>query len=235
MLASVVGIIFDLVELTVMGLDGGEKLGVGDQLFRSPPVPIKGHVFDEAHHHSSILGPFDKIEHILAIIEASHDDDVDLDIFHTHRQGKIEPMENLFESLRRSSRHELEFEWVKRVEGDIQMGESTSHEVCKVTGQGNAIGRDANLFKTIATKIRKGTNDVSQILSHRWLATRQSDLVDTLSNKELRHSLHLVGGQQLFRWGERHAFEGHAVEAPQVAPLCQRYAEVGVVPRVPVP
>ena len=39
----------------------------------------------------------------------------------------------------------------------------------------------------------------------------------------------LLCGEELTAWGQCDPFFWHAVQAPQVAPLCQRYPEVAVL------
>jgi hypothetical protein len=164
--------------------DNVEHLLEADHLALAPLVPAKGHVLNEAHLNVLFAAELDKGNH-LALVQAAHDDAVDLELEvgteSVHVENALNGLHDGVEAL--APRHDLELEGIQRVQAEVDAREPGLDHGVQFAVQRYAVGSEGELAEAVGAEGADLLHQGDDVAAHRGLAAREADLGDALGDE----------------------------------------------------
>mmetsp|Transcript_17055 Transcript_17055/g.50923 ORF Transcript_17055/g.50923 Transcript_17055/m.50923 type:complete len:320 (+) Transcript_17055:1915-2874(+) len=198
----------------VVRIDALRHFGIGDHLGVAPHVAVEGHVLNEAYVEGRLPRQLHEVQQLVIILPPHH--------HHVHLDrvkslsGRVE---NGVQHARQPPppRHGLKPLFPQRVQADVQQFQPGSLEGGQLALQGDAVGGEPHGGHS--GQPRQPLRQLHDILPDGGLPARQPYLGYARRREQPRQSHDLGSCEQMLRRSEVHAISGHAVQAPQVAPL----------------
>ena len=122
------------------------------------------------------------------------------------------------------ARDELELRGIERIERNVHARKPRFFELICHLRQQHAIRGHRNVLDT--GHIVQGTHQIHDALAHEGLATRKTHAAYADARGNTRDGLDLLDAQDLVMAHHAHTLCRHAVNASEIAPVRQRYAQI---------
>mmetsp|Transcript_23120 Transcript_23120/g.71719 ORF Transcript_23120/g.71719 Transcript_23120/m.71719 type:complete len:370 (-) Transcript_23120:90-1199(-) len=208
----------------VVLLDAVHHSHEGHHLPPLPLVVVEGHVLDEPHLERPVARELREGAE-LVVVDAVHDDAVDLDRVVPERLGHADRVEHLAEPV--PPRDEHVTVGIQRVERHVERRDARPTQALNVSRQQDGVGGDAEVLDP--GQRREMLADLNDVFAHERLAAGESDLRHAHVGEGGGEAEDLVGGQQARARRQVDPLLGHAVHAAQVAALGEGDAQVVVL------
>src|SRR6185437_15485794 len=205
-----------------VGQEAAERLPrAREHIFRRHDMPelriahvAHGHQLDETHVHGQLECETRQCRN-LVVIDAAHDDRVDLDGVEARLDRGMQNARGI--ELEIATRDRSDAIGTQRIDADVHACDTGLAQLGCHRLQTYAVGRKRYVFHTIDT--RNASDDVAQIAAQRRLATGDPDAAKP-ERRELRHHvMYLRRGEDIVARNPVESALLHAVHAAKVAPV----------------
>ena len=158
----------------------------------------------------------------VVLMQASHGHGVDLDGIEAGLERRVDAVERLLQFA--PTRDLAELVGVKRVERYVHAREPGGLQVIGHAGQKHPVRGHGDVLD--ARDVRDVAHQVDHAQAHERLPARQADAADAHAGGDAHGLDDLLDAQDLLMRELLHAFLWHAVDAPEVAAVRERYPEI---------
>ena len=183
---------------------------------------VEGHVLDEPNGPAALPGEGGEV-HDLVVVDAPHEDDVDLDRRQTGGLGGVHAREDGVESIATGDRREAPA--VEGVTAHVHAAKTAVDEGAGQMGEADAVGRQGHVLEPQRRQLAHQDGEVG---AHQRLAASEADGSDAEAVEYPSHALDLLVGEDALSRQPLHVLHRHAVRAPEVAAVGHRDAQIRV-------
>jgi hypothetical protein len=203
-------------------VDEIQDLPLGYHVLRYPVVGVPHiHELDEPEPEPVLPRELDQGEDVV-VVDAALDHGIDLDRIEAQEPGGQQPLQDAGQVV--APGQGTEFRGTQGVEARVDPAEARAEQPRRVLLQVRGVGRQGKVPEP--SQAGKGGNQGIQPVPQQGLPPGEPDLLDPRLQKQPGQARDLLEGEDLPPVDPLILLERHAVHAPEVAPVGDRYPQV---------